>query len=96
MKSPKKPAENLASSWPVNEENHIAIHDHNSENRVASEHAGDDCFPLCFSSFELLNQIFRVTNQPQKYDIMDEDISFLEWMMRKMINHVIHLSIGKN
>jgi len=63
VQSPKQPAENLASSWPVNEENQIAIHDHNSENRVASEHAEGDCFPLCFSSFELLKQRFRVTNQ---------------------------------
>ena len=45
---------------------------------VDSKHVEGNCLPLCFSSFELLNQIFRVTNQPHKYDIMNEDISFLE------------------
>ena len=47
----------------VNGENLIAIHDQNSENKVDSKHVESDCFPLCLSSFEMLKQIFRVTNQ---------------------------------
>ena len=60
---PKQPIEDIASYWPVNEENHIVIHDHNSEKKVDSKHVEGDCLHLCFSSFELLKQTFRVFNK---------------------------------
>ena len=49
---PKQTTEYFASSGPVNGENTIAIHDQNAENRVDSDHAEGNCFPLCHSSFD--------------------------------------------
>jgi hypothetical protein len=42
------------------------------------EPTGCDPFPLCFASFELLRNGFKVTNQAQKFEGMENHIGFLE------------------
>ena len=75
---PKQLGEDLASSWPVTGENHIAIHDHDSENMANRNPIEGNSLPLSFSSFELLRKGSRVTNQTQESDIVDDFIAFLE------------------
>ena len=52
--------------------------DHTFENKVKGDPVENNSFPLSFSSFEWLRKRSKVTNQTQKYEIMDEDIRFLE------------------
>ena len=80
---PKQLGEDLASSWPVTGENHIAIHDHDSENMANRNPIEGNSLPLSFSSFELLRKGSRVTNQTQESDIMDNLIGFLEMYNEK-------------
>ena len=56
----------------------IAIHDQISEDKVDSENAEGNCFPLCYSSFELLRQRLRVSNKKQKFEVMENFIDFIE------------------
>ena len=35
------------------------------------------CLPLCFSSFDFLKQILRVSNQTQKMEVRDDVMAFL-------------------
>ena len=58
---PKKPVEGFATYELINGENMIAIHDQIFEDGADSECTENECFPLCFSSFELLKQRFRVS-----------------------------------
>ena len=45
---------------------------------MKGDHAENNSFPLSFYSFEWLRKRSKVTNKTQKYEIMDEDITFLE------------------
>ena len=56
----------------------IAIHDQNYENIVDSKHAKGDCFPLCFSSFEMLKRRSKGTYKIMKFEVMENFINFLE------------------
>ena len=47
------------------------------ENRVETGHVESDCLPLCFPSFEWLKKRLKVSDQKQKFDIVDECINFL-------------------
>ena len=42
-----------------------------------NKHVESDCLPLCFSSFEWLKKRHKVSDQKQKFEIMDEGIKFL-------------------
>ena len=44
---------------------------------METEHVEDDCFLLCFPSFEWLKRGLKVFDQKQKFDIVDECINFL-------------------
>ena len=61
----------------VSEENFIAIQDQKYENRVETKHVENDCLPSCFPSFEWLKKRLKVSDQKQKFDIVDECINFL-------------------
>ena len=77
----------------VSDENFIAIQDQKYENIVEAEHVEDDCFPLCFPSFEWFKKRLKVSNHQQKFDIVDECINFLEWMMSEKDSYAIHLNL---
>ena len=64
---PKKPAVDFVSSCPISEENQITIQGEKAENREDSECVGSDYLPLCYSSFELLRHILKISNQKQKF-----------------------------
>ena len=68
---------NQPATISVNEENFIAIQDQKYENIVETRHVEDDCLPLCFPSFEWLKRRLKVSDQKQKFDIVDECINFL-------------------
>ena len=74
----KQPVKDLTSSRSISKENQIAIHDHNFENKVKGDPAENNNLPLSFYSFEWLRKRSKVTNKTQKFEIMDEDITFLE------------------
>ena len=61
----------------VSEENFMEIQHQKYENKVETGHVESDCLPLCFPSFEWLKKRLRVSNQKQKFDIVDECINFL-------------------
>ena len=50
---------------------------------MEARHVEDDCLPLCFPSFEWLKKRLKVSDQKQKFDIVDGCINFLgtdyEW-----------------
>ena len=61
----------------VSEENLIAIQYQKDENKVDGKHVKSDCLPLCFYSFKWLKEKLKVSDQKQKFEIVDEGINFL-------------------
>ena len=58
---PKKTVVDFVSLVPVSEENIITIQGERDENKEDSECVESDCLPLCYSSFELLRHMLKIS-----------------------------------
>ena len=60
---------------------------------METEHVERDCLPSCFPLFEWLKKRLKVSDQKQKFYIVDECINFLGMDVSEKGNYAINPSL---